>query len=157
MCTCRLYGLNIHAVISKILYYTCCYFRYSFCRQKSLSSICMLQRVCRAIDIQYQCSTAGELKVTWKQYYFYMVVFISIGQKYCITMVWAYFSGSIALISGGEVPEMTPSLNLKFQLSGYTASGGRVHRVDCYGEVSIKFPSTYTYRNFPIRRHDAFV
>jgi len=42
--------------------------------------------------------------------------------------------GSIALISGGEIPEMTPSLNLKFQLSGYTASGVRVHRVDCYGE-----------------------
>ena len=52
---------------------------------------------------------------------------------------------------------MTPSLNLKFQLSGYTASGVRVHRVDCYGEVSIKFPSSYTYHNFPIRRHDAFV
>ena len=62
-------------------------------------------------------------------------------------MVWVYVSGSIALISGGEVPEMTPSLNLKFQLSGYTASGVRVHRVDCYGEVSTKFPSSYTYRN----------
>ena len=72
-------------------------------------------------------------------------------------MVWVYFSGSIALISGGEVPEMTPSLNLKFQLSGHTASGVRVHRVDCYGEVSIKFHSSYTYRNSPIRRHEAFV
>ena len=72
-------------------------------------------------------------------------------------MVWVYVSGSIALISGGEVPEMTPSLNLKFQLSGYTASGVRVHRVDCYGEVSTKFPSSYIYHNFPIRRHEAFV
>jgi len=50
------------------------------------------------------------------------------------------FSGSIALISGSEVPDITPSLNLRFQLSGYTASGVRVHRVDCYGEVSAEHP-----------------
>lgn len=48
-----------------------------------------------------------------------------------------YFTGSIALASGAEVPDTTPSINLKFVLSGYTASGVRVNRVDCYGEVSL--------------------
>lgn len=57
-------------------------------------------------------------------------------------------TGSIALVSGAEIPDITPSLNLRFQLSGYTASGVRVHRVDCYGEVIIfifKYPFTNTH------------